>query len=82
MPRVKMSFSIEELHCAVDTLIRNLNANASSCDRSAEVDKELGVDPSAWVHTAKSFRQQAARSQKLLDRLEQAWEESETLEVL
>ena len=79
MPRSKMSFPIEELHGAVDALIRNHNATASNFERSAKQDE---ANKDLYLHNAKTFRQQSDKAQKLLDRLEAAWEESETLEVL
>lgn len=80
MPRVKMSFSIEELHGAVDTLIRNHNATVLNFERCAELADAL--DKEVYLNNARVFRHQADKAQKLLDRLEHAWEESETLEVL
>ena len=79
MPRSKMSFPIEELHGAVDALIRNHNATASNFERSAKQD---ATNKDVYLHNAETFRQQSDKAQKLLDRLEAAWEESETLEVL
>jgi hypothetical protein len=79
MLRPKMSFPIEELHCAVDALIRNHNATASDFESSAELADAFYKD--FYLQNAELFRQHSDKAQKLLDRLEAAWEESETLEV-
>ena len=78
-------FSIEELRCAVDTLLRNQLSTAREFNSLAETgeqvyDLESGnpVVPvettSLQRHTASIFTQQAAQSEDLLKRLDNAWE--------
>ena len=92
MPSAKMVFSVEELRNAVDTLVRNQLATAREFNDLAETGEQV-FDPdsgnpyvpvettSLQRHTARIFTQQAAQSEALLKRLDDAWEITERLEV-
>ena len=90
MPGTRIAFSIEELRCAVDTLLRNQLSTAREFNDLAETGEQVfdldAGNPYVPVettslqrHTASIFTQQAAQSEALLKRLDEAWEIADTL---